>query len=1221
MGRTKDNSKIMYGLCPDEHCKTRLYFPVWEQSIVCTSCGQRHDQSAIRNIEQITNPEVALGSMLRNILLSNTKPKKGVESVKVLGLSNYQCKLLSPFFTTYGVDKQTGTARLLREMGQGEMFDCAVLGNRAFQIDAEHVSTVGFGRDVTANAYLNDILNEIRKYNDDDDRLIPIHADSDGHCLVHAISRALVGRELFWHPLRENLFFHFNARIRDYRELFRDFIDVDEWKTIINECKPDFLPLDGEPLGLRNIHIFGLANVLKRPIILLDSLQGLRNFGDYSGLFLPGLVEPTECQDKDGVLNKPLCIAWSSPGRNHYIPLVGVKGRPPPKLPQWMLPQVWGLSGDQLTRYVQFDGDNNCVIAGEKSLQDRYIQKLVRAMEDVFMETHKVHPTLVADVHQYLFKSSGIVFASPEDVLDATQRSVSEGRLYRCLTCGAITEFQIDKSWLVRDGHLYQTAVKTFTKLDVNKVYTFPVQGLVCNYNPDTDCLEPELSRCKLTRCGWCHGQEVRLVKHDGSVQYINGDYTSTPAVDTKCQCGFKHFWDGNEYDNLPEKHQVSLEWNGEKVEETVYWWQFESNPSLNSNVFDIAQKLVQKHFPGEFGSERLVQKVVDILLLKTASKDDGTNRRVSHPLPNDDWKKDEAMKTILTGAKKKTLHKEELSMSDAERLVKRKVEVHATLNQKRKTAELAKQDKIRPTSPKMKEGTISQPPTKVTPIVRDPSEKRIRIQTSDGRQVMLSLDVDLTYSMLQERITKELNIPAENQRVRYGFPPQDLTPPTSDDESKPLALKHGDKILVEIKKVPAPTRSLKMEQDLAVDTGLNPSTLRKPIAPARHSWGMFEPDAHSHTADQLLDGLDRLANVRGTTDSIDMSIKSLELLSTLAGRDLWTHVQGMPHLFSVGGPFYQQVERDLGLADGKHCTLPTLPGKVFRFNKTDERLELCLEPHGHFPVEPGIEDKVLKGRLLTEAAQRYITASHSDEHIHTLASGSSGVSQHHHVPFSGQGHSMTEDTRMPQDLLPRNELKSRGGGAGVAGRFHELAHQFHPDAIVEDPEEVMDVEPATHDRTLEEVRTSHVDKSTTRHGAFKRVGPGYTVLDEDSSSAATAANTTNSHAEMLKLFAQSIDETIQEEEEEQDQMDSQSDQINNNTLDTAAAVAANMPSRESPVQIVITSPTASEPPIDDDEAEQDNVVDSQISTTEGATAGRASSDETIVTKQQMDCT
>ena len=66
-----------------------------------------------------------------------------------------------------------------------------------------------------------------------------------------------------------------------------------------------------------------------------------------------------------------------------------------------------------------------------------------------------------------------------------------------------------------------------------------------------------------------------------------------------------------------------------------------------------------------------------------------------------------------------------------------------------------------------------------------------------------------------------------------------------------------------------------------------------------------------------------------GNADSIDRSIASLAVIAQLQERDLWTVVQTMPHLFSVGGLFYQQVKRDLGLTDGKHCTLPKLPGKV----------------------------------------------------------------------------------------------------------------------------------------------------------------------------------------------------------------------------------------------------------------------------------------------------
>ena len=70
----------------------------------------------------------------------------------------------------------------------------------------------------------------------------------------------------------------------------------------------------------------------------------------------------------------------------------------------------------------------------------------------------------------------------------------------------------------------------------------------------------------------------------------------------------------------------ITLEWAGQSVHETVYWFQHEPNPEANSNVYDVATRLVQKHFPGEFGSERLVQKVVDIILRRTASKD-GENK------------------------------------------------------------------------------------------------------------------------------------------------------------------------------------------------------------------------------------------------------------------------------------------------------------------------------------------------------------------------------------------------------------------------------------------------------------------------------------------------------------------------------------------------------------------------------------------------------------------
>jgi deubiquitinating protein VCIP135 len=65
----------------------------------------------------------------------------------------------------------------------------------------------------------------------------------------------------------------------------QDFINASEWDLIIEECDPDYMPEEakGEILGLRNIHVFGLANIVRRPIILLDSAAGMNCSGDYSG--------------------------------------------------------------------------------------------------------------------------------------------------------------------------------------------------------------------------------------------------------------------------------------------------------------------------------------------------------------------------------------------------------------------------------------------------------------------------------------------------------------------------------------------------------------------------------------------------------------------------------------------------------------------------------------------------------------------------------------------------------------------------------------------------------------------------------------------------------------------------------------------------------------------------------------------------------------------------
>lgn len=1006
----KKDKRILSGTCPDPKCQARLFFPAYGSvSIECTECGQRHEQKNLLNVEEVTDPDVVLHNLLRNALLGVTgAPKKGTELVKVMGLSNYHCKLLSPVLTRYGMDKQTGKAKLLRDMNQGEMFDCSLLGDRAFLIELDHVSTMGYGKDRSGSLiYLHDTLEEIKKANGNRECLIPVHVDGDGHCLVHAVSRALVGRELFWHALRENLKQNFKQNLDRYKALFQDFIDAAEWEDIIKECDPLFIPPEGVPLGLRNIHIFGLANVLHRPIILLDSLSGMRSSGDYSATFLPGLVPEEQCSGKDGKLNKPICIAWSSSGRNHYIPLVGIKNTVLPKLPARLLPKAWGVPQELIRKYIKLEQDGSCVIGGDRSLQDKYLMRLVNAMEEVFMEKHSIHPSLVADVHQYVYRRTGVIGIQPEEVTEAAKKSVMENRLHRCLICGALSELHVPPEWLVPGGKLYNLAKSTHGQLRQDKNYSFPLNNVVCSYDPQRDVLTPDYKLSSLNTCNWCHGTSVRHIHGNGSVVYLDGDRTNTQSQGGKCGCGFKHFWDGKEYDNLPEAFPITLEWGGRVVRETVYWFQYETDPTLNSNVYDVAMKLVTKHFPGEFGSEILVQKVVNTILHHTAKKNPDEYNPVSidgaHVQRLTDTAETQQVadaqpptKIILTGQKAKTLHKEELTMSRAERSIQQSISEQALVTQKRRTDKLKQEQQKghgRTSSPGgSPETSSSSAPVTPTKSSSSPSssnkEKKIRVTTSDGRQAMLTLQAQTTFSELQRSIANQFGVPPPQQCIRYGFPPKELVPPKDGEENEPVALQHGDRVTVEILRGPeekSPAASI-------------------PRASSSHS------ALHSvKSEDAVTSG--RMSN-RELQDNIDLEMSSLCLLATLMGEDVWSYAKKLPHLFQQGGVFYNIVKKDMGLMDGKHCTLPHLTGKTFVYNAAEERLELCVDAAGHFPVGPDVEELVKEAlvQLRSEAATR---GSREGSPSHgVLRLGSGGVVRKKEqlqnvTAFQGKGHSL----------------------------------------------------------------------------------------------------------------------------------------------------------------------------------------------------------------------
>ena len=285
--------KVAYcsGTCLDQQCRNKLFFPQHEASVQCPHCGQRHSVADLTDCKVLGEEDQRFGVEIAQLCNKNPSNRKTAEQIKVSGVSNFQCKLLSPLLSTYGMGKEDQPCSL-QDLGLAHTFDCSKLANRSFCIEERHLQVLGYGLDRSGSqSYLKDTLAQLRAGGQEP--LVPLHADGDGHCLVHAISRCLVGRELFWHALRSNLHAHLTSNHQRYRSQFQDFYSPEEWEGLIAEAGPDWKPPDGQSLGLCNLHVYGLANVLRRPIFLLDSLEGMQCSGDYSGVFLPTMFTPT----------------------------------------------------------------------------------------------------------------------------------------------------------------------------------------------------------------------------------------------------------------------------------------------------------------------------------------------------------------------------------------------------------------------------------------------------------------------------------------------------------------------------------------------------------------------------------------------------------------------------------------------------------------------------------------------------------------------------------------------------------------------------------------------------------------------------------------------------------------------------------------------------------------------------------------------------------------
>ena len=160
--------------------------------------------------------------------------------------------------------------------------------------------------------------------------LLPVHVDGDGNCLFHSVSRALIGFETLYHVLRVKVFEELRVNREWYvRHLFFGAAEMFDADLINAEQSGVWAPVT---------HLVALANVIRRPIALLCSLEDLAAQPEKAGsaVYLPARHEAHEC------CSHPLLLAWASGEYNHYVPLCrnGAAGHPAaPTLPERCRPQ------------------------------------------------------------------------------------------------------------------------------------------------------------------------------------------------------------------------------------------------------------------------------------------------------------------------------------------------------------------------------------------------------------------------------------------------------------------------------------------------------------------------------------------------------------------------------------------------------------------------------------------------------------------------------------------------------------------------------------------------------------------------------------------------------------------------------------------------------------------------------------------------------------------
>ena len=104
--------------------------------------------------------------------------------------------------------------------------------------------------------------------------MVTMAVAGDGNCMAHSVSRAMTGLEVFFHVLCTELHAELSSNAEFYRDgsIASGFYTQEDWTRDLESAGPSQMGQAG--MWMSGMHIFGMANVLRRPIFLVDARAG-----------------------------------------------------------------------------------------------------------------------------------------------------------------------------------------------------------------------------------------------------------------------------------------------------------------------------------------------------------------------------------------------------------------------------------------------------------------------------------------------------------------------------------------------------------------------------------------------------------------------------------------------------------------------------------------------------------------------------------------------------------------------------------------------------------------------------------------------------------------------------------------------------------------------------------------------------------------------------------